>query len=210
MIISNKVKDIRFILRDKFVNEANRNILENCNPTLITSDCIGGVMAHDLKLKFNSPTINLYFSSSGYLNFIENPTKYLDAKMCELCEHEYPYPVAKLEDIVLYLVHYKDIESAQIAWDRRKKRMDFNNAYYFMTDRNGCTERDIARFDKLSYKNKVIFVHLKEWEKKYNSAFYIKGFDSAPCVGTMTDYNPKIGIKRNYDQFSYVRFINKK
>lgn len=208
MSISGTLKGIRFSLRDKFLNRKNRKNLTNINPTLITSDCIGAVVAHDLRLRFNSPTVDFYFSASGFLEFIENPEKYIDAKMCESDETGYPYPVAKLIDISLYLVHYKDIQSAQIAWDRRKKRMNLNNAYYFMTDRNGCTEQDIARFDKLPYKHKVIFVHLREWAEKYESAFYIRGFDLEPCVGTMTAYNPKIGIRRNIDQFDYINFLN--
>lgn len=44
-----------------------------------------------------------------------------------------------------------------------------------MTDRDGCTKEDLIEFDKLSYKNKIVFTHVPYDDIK--SAVYIKGFE---------------------------------
>ena len=40
--------------------------------TIISSNCIGGVIYSDLHRKFLSPTINLFFSAKDFLKFVFN------------------------------------------------------------------------------------------------------------------------------------------
>ena len=210
MSIYNAFKDIRYTIRDELINKKNRKRLINRNISLIASDCIGGVMAHELGLRYNSPTINLLFMAEDYIKFISNPKRYLDCNMRLITSDEYNYPLVELNDIKLHLVHYSTIEEAQVAWDRRKKRINWENMYYIMTDRNNCSEGVIQEFDSLPYKNKVIFVHKKEWEERYKAAYFVKGFEKDKEVGTMTAFTSVISIIRNYDQFDYVNWINEK
>ena len=48
---------------------------------LITNDCVGGVIYHDLGEQFRSPTINLWISNDHFLEFAQNLKYYLS---CEL------------------------------------------------------------------------------------------------------------------------------
>lgn len=206
--ISDKIKIIRFNTRDIIINNRNIKRLENSSPSFISSDCTGGVLSHDLHLRFNSPTVNLFFMAKDYLKFIKKPQKYMDAPMIIIPDEKYSYPIASIDDIRLFLVHYKTVEEAQEMWDRRKKRINWNNTYYIFNDRNECNEDDIAEFDSLPFKNKVCFVHDKKISDKYNCAYYIKGKTNREFVDTMTAYRHKFDIVRNYDQFDFITWIN--
>lgn len=52
----------------------------------------------------------------------------------------------------------------------------------------------------------MCFVH-KEYPE-YLSTFYIKGAEKDSCVKGMTDYKHKFGIKRRYDDFDFVAWLN--
>ena len=202
------LRELRFVFRDYFINRANRAKLKHRDISIISSDCTGGVLSHDLQMRFKSPTVNFFFMAQDYLRFIQKPEYYLDARMVEVSKVGVPYPVVQLGDIELYLVHYPTVALAQEAWDRRKCRLDLNRAWYIMNDRNNCTESDIALFDSLTFPHKVCFVHRKDWANKYHSAYYIKGFEREQCVGTMTAFPGKVNIRRNVDQFDYVEWLN--
>lgn len=47
-------------------------------------------------------------------------------EMEEIKQNEYEYPIAKLGDITLYLVHYKTVQDAQIKWKERSERFKGN------------------------------------------------------------------------------------
>ena len=89
-----------------------------------------------------------------------------------------------------------------------KKRIDWDNIYYIMNDRNGCTDKDIEEYNQLPYKNKVLFTHLPK--KKMESCFYIKGFEKDKSVGTITAFETCHPFRRRMDRFDWVKWINKK
>ena len=39
----------------------NRKRLKNRSFSLVTNNCIGGIISHDMHLRFLSPTVNLFF-----------------------------------------------------------------------------------------------------------------------------------------------------
>ena len=56
----------------KFYHVLKRTRLKNSCPTIISRNCVGGIIYHDLGLKFNSPTINLSMSNDDYIKFVEH------------------------------------------------------------------------------------------------------------------------------------------
>lgn len=52
-------------VRHSFYRKRLVRRLTNLAPSILSLDCVGGVMAHDLRLRFNSPTVNLFFESCG-------------------------------------------------------------------------------------------------------------------------------------------------
>lgn len=168
-------KNLRFFIRDRLVNEKVRRDIEAENVSLIASDCIGGVIYKDLHRRMDSPTINMFFSASDFIKFCRNIDYYLGQTIVcdESASGEDEYPIGRIGDIRLHLVHYKSIEEASEKWEIRKKRIHWDSMYVMMNDRNGCTEKEIAEFDALPFQNKVIFTH-KPYPQ-YKSAYCISG-----------------------------------
>lgn len=208
MSIINLLKNLRFNLRDIFINSKLIKLNKNETFSLISSDCTGGSISHDFHMRFNSPTVNMFFLAKDFLKFIKEPNRYLNASWTQINDNGYCYPIVQLDDIKLFLVHYKTVEDAYNAWNRRKERINWDNVFYIFNDRNECTEEDIAEFDSIPYKKKVCFVHKKELADKYKCAFYIKNKKMEGYVNIMTAYKHRIGIVKNYDKFDWIHFLN--
>ena len=181
--------------------------LKNKTPSIIASNCNGGIMLHDLHLPFNTPTINLFFTAEDYLKFVTDLDRYLDLEV-EEAQSDQNYPVGKLGDITIYFMHYHSFREAKDKWNERKQRIDKTNLFFVMTDKNGCTYEMIRAFDTLPYEHKVIFTH-KPY-REFPSACYIPGFEEQGEVGILSDWNPGFLRRRYLDDFDYVSFLNGK
>ena len=69
----------------------------------------GGVILHELGERFNSPTVNLFFGAEDYIKFLEKLDHYLGQTLVE-AQSDKDYPVAKLDDITIYFMHYPSFE----------------------------------------------------------------------------------------------------
>lgn len=208
--IKNLCKSFRFYLRDTFINIKYRNRLKKSDFSIISSDCIGGVICKDLRCRFNSPTINFYFSAGDYIKFISKLEQYIEYGVLRdvTTQGEYVKVAIEIEyeQIIAHCIHYKTAEEFIEKWNSRKVRVNYDNCFFIMTDRNDFTEQHLRMFDALPYKNKVCFVH-KEYPD-YLSAFYIKGSEQNGMVKGMTDYKSIFTIKRRYDDFDFVSWLN--
>lgn len=197
-------KFIRRVERRVYL-DIKRKKLKNKNPTVFSSNCNGAMILHDMQCRYNSPFVNLFLMPDDFLKFLKSPKKYLNAEPVEI-NSKFSFPVGVIEDIVVYFMHYKSFDDAREKWVERSKRVDMNNLFIMMTDKNGCTEKHIAEFDKLPYQNKVIFTHIPY--PQYKSAFYIKGFENKKECGILSDDKPGFFKRRWLDDFDYVRFFN--
>ena len=68
------VKKNRKLLSENFfrpyIEKKMRRLLHNKDATIFSCNCTGGVMLHDLGLKFNTPTVNFFFHADDYLKLI--------------------------------------------------------------------------------------------------------------------------------------------
>lgn len=173
-------------------------------------NCTGGILYHDLGLKFLSPTINMYMRAEDFIKFCENLDQYLAIDTMKACEDasligNRIYPLAWLGDILLYLVHYKSVEEAQKKWNDRKGRINRNKIVILDNDREGMTPELMDRFEQLPYK-KVMFTHLPV-EGRPSYFHYLPGYENEDCVGIITDGKGWFG-RRPIDQFDWVTFLN--
>ena len=189
----------------KIYIENKRRKLKNTEPSLMCDNCNAGVILHDLGLKFNSPTVNLYFKPADYLRFLTEPHKYLNAVPVEI-NTEKSFPVGKIEDVTVFFMHYPDFETAKKKWVERSSRVNFDKLFLMMTDKNSCVYEQVAKFDSLPYAHKVIFTHKPYPE--FKSACYIKGFENDGEVGVLSDWKPGFLKRRYLDDFDYVAFLN--
>lgn len=195
----------------KWRDKKYKNRLKNDNFTILCHNCTGGLIYHFLGKKFLSPTINLYFSAKDFIKFCENLEYYLNCMPKEI-QTLNKFPVMKIDDITIYGVHYKSFDELLRKWQDRKERINRNNLFIIMTERDGCKYEDLMKFDRLNYKNKIVFTHKKY--DKIKSSYYVMGTENNDldnkihATKSLTDFKSKISPYRYIDDFDFVDWLN--
>lgn len=81
--------------------------------TILSQNCIGGVVSHTFNMPFNTPTVNMFFSAGDFLKLCENLDYYMGLKhiLNEELSNQMGYIVTNLGDITVFGVHYHDYGS---------------------------------------------------------------------------------------------------
>ncbi len=198
--ILRRIRNIRLLFSHqyKISDDQKRNISLLCN------NCVGAMVLHDLGLRFNSPTVNLYLTPPDYIRFLCDLETNLTSDIKDVSGKS-SYPIGLLNDsIKIHFLHYANFEEAIDAWNRRVRRIDFSNLYVSMVAFGNVTEEMVAQFDKLPFEKKVVFVNKPM--PAYKSAFYIRGFEKCSGVDRMAEFQ-SLFAKRYYDQFNWKRFL---
>lgn len=135
------------------------------NPiTIISDDCWAGEVYHTLYLPFSSPTINIYWHTEEYVKFIADLPYYLCQSL--QCGRESDleagiFPIGLLgegdKQVSMELIHNISFEEAREQWERRQKRINFDNIFVKLgMNKTANLQRYTAVFDNLQYK-KICF-----------------------------------------------------
>jgi len=148
----------------------NKMKIRNKDFTIISNNCWGGNVYQSLGMKYNSPTVGLYFYADEYIKFVKQIDYYMqqDLKFIPINESKYceniirvnnsiNCPIGILDDVEMVFFHYKDESEALEKWNRRSKRINWNNILFKFNDQNLCMDHHLHEFDKLPYKNKICF-----------------------------------------------------
>ena len=199
--------NLRKILRTK-TDKDNISRLTNSDFSLITSNCVGGVIAHSLKQRFNSPTVNLWFYNTDFVLFCKDLRRYLyevelveDRKLSESLK----YPVGKLENILLFFLHYDSFEEAKEKWNVRKERVNFDNIFLIMVQDMHDGIDLLREYDNLPY-NKLVFT-INDYPD-IKSAIHIEGTTKDGNMKDMCSYESRFSAHRLIDRFDYVDYLN--
>lgn len=142
--------------------------------SIITSNCFAGRIMQDLGMKYNTPTLGLYFMYPDYIEFLQHLEYYLTEAKIQFVEHsKYPlgderradwtnkrhwYPIGLLDGKVeVHFLHYHSEEEAATKWYRRAKRVNFDKLLVVGMDQNLCKEEDMKNFENLPFQNKIFF-----------------------------------------------------
>jgi uncharacterized protein (DUF1919 family) len=193
------------INRNLIINFLNRKKLKNHDFTILSNNCTGSLITHDLGKRFLTPTVNLFLWTEDFVKLLENLDYYLHKEIEQIFKEGINYPVGRLADIEIYFMHYNNIQEAKEKWYERIKRINYKNLYILMVDNDGCTDEIIQRFEQLPFKNKVFLTN--KIYKNYKSAFYIKGFEKEQNITDISLYKNIFGQKF-YDNFSYIKWLN--
>ena len=180
--------------------------------SIISNDCWGGSVYLDLGIPYTSPTVNLFIYSSCYIKFIKDLEKYISLDLVFVDKSKYDvsnenrnkknYPIGMLDDIEIHFLHSKDNIDAQMKWNMRKQRIDFNNLFFKFSDSHMIDSKDLVEFEKLPFKNKVIFV-----SKKYDGLNKYVLLNFFKKHGKVSDPFKYVWIYRLH--FDFVKWINK-
>lgn len=187
-----------------------RKKLENDFFTIISNNCLAGVMYHLLNKPFLSPTINLYFETADFVKFCSNLKYYLSSDVREYkCDK--PFPVGIIKDdsggVKIFFLHYANFEEAKKKWIERAKRVNFDNIIVTFTEHQlPLSLETILAFEKLPFSKKVFLSErrLEGIKSLFYQPIYMKSKHKVA-----TDYISLFG-KRNFmtNRFDFVRFIN--
>lgn len=148
-------------IRRKIYSNVVRKTINLSEISLISMNCIGGVLYHDCGKKFLSPTVNLYFLPSDFIKFVNNLDYYLSLTPT-VCMGD-RYPVGVLDDIKIFFMHYHNCEEALKKWEERKKRINFEKIFVIMVERDGFSKNDFENFKNIKYP-KLLFTRNKEYD----------------------------------------------
>lgn len=88
-------------LRPRIVTPKKRARLVKEDISILCNNCTGGFILHDLGLRFDSPTINMFFHGLDFFDFIEHFEYYITKPLIQIPNPKYDpaapdYPVAIL------------------------------------------------------------------------------------------------------------------
>lgn len=165
---------INRIKRKVFAKKRNK-LLKNTDFTIISNNCWGGMIYDSYNLPKLSPTVGLFFMAKDYIKFVSNLKCYLEMSLefIDFSESKYrdseffkdiqiDYPIGRLGDVELFFMHYHSKEEALEKWNRRKKRVNYDNLIVKFNDSNLCTEEELTLFDRLPIQKKCCFT-VKEY-----------------------------------------------
>ncbi len=137
--------------------EQMRRTLRNSSPSFLCPNCIGGILFHDLGLRFRVPTVNLMMEQTDFVKFVLSLDEYLSMQLEFFDKPGCTCPCAHLGDIVIHFTHYANEQEAARSWYERAKRIDRENLFVFVEERDGLNRQDILRLGSIQARGLVVF-----------------------------------------------------
>lgn len=167
--------------------------------TIISNNCWGGFVYQHFQLPYATPTIGLYFFADDYIRFIGDlrghlamPLEMIEAKdsayAAELARlGQLDKPVGRLGDVEIVFLHYKSAQEALEKWNRRLRRVNYDNLIVKFSYMNNCRDELIDQFCRMPFRNKFVFVHSRTLAAKYAEAIYFPGWEEEGQIRNDTD-----------------------
>lgn len=167
--MDNKFKNLFIKFRSRYDCYKRRKKLIRTDFTIISNNCWGGFVYQYYGMKYLSPTIGLFFVGNDYIKFCKNIEHYINQKLIfipfeksknyDIIKGENRYPIARLDDIEIYFMHYKTEEEAAEKWYRRCKRINFDNIIFKVSQREKYTKEDMVEFINMKDKKLICFTY---------------------------------------------------
>lgn len=202
-----KIKEIyyKYNLVNKLSIKKDRSRLKNKDITILSSNCTGGLVYHDLGLQFLSPTVNLSIDSPDFVKMVSNLKYYMSLDPVEFVDERYECPCGMIGDIEVHFTHYKTFEEGRNKWNERKKRINYDNIYVITNDNDGLTEDDINILENCVVKNAVVLT-----SKDFTSSIACKIdiFEGEKELGNLMKKDPINARCLFWKYFDMVGFLN--
>ena len=201
---------IRSAIRKRRIAE-RKATLANRDFTVIAKDCTGAMLLHDLGLRFDTPTVNLFFTAGDFVKFCARLEHYIGADLVEDNTATEPFPVGLLDDVRVYFRHYKTFEEAKRKWLQRSARIHWDNIYFLMTDGCGCSEALVREYDALPLKHKVLLTCRDYHDVRCAVKMDIPGRDGQDLgAPELFHYKGLFVADKVIDDWDYISFLNSK
>ena len=119
--------------------------------SIVSNNCVGGCLTHDLGLQYQSPTVGLQILPEEFPKFCKNIKHYLEQDLIE-------YKINKIiDDIIICFQHYSTFEIGKEAWDRRRIRFNYDNIAYMFYSRDPKYTACVQEFVDYGFNKSVVF-----------------------------------------------------
>lgn len=162
------------------------------NFSIIANNCWAGRAYQYLGMPYLSPTVGLYFFAEEYIKFVMNLRYYLSLDLQFIPAKDSRYheelrmrnknrptvPIGILDDVEIVFLHYKSEEEAKSKWNRRLRRINYDDIILKFSNMNLCTDMHILKFDTLPFQNKFMLNYIKRTEIQseiYHNGSYENG-----------------------------------
>ena len=141
--------------------------------SVISNNCMGGCLLHDLHIMYQSPTVSLQILPEEYCKFCINIEKYMKAELIEckkeeLSEEHKRYlmkmfdkipdmPYGLVDDVLVCFQHYPTFADGADMWNRRKTRFDPQHIAYIFYVRGELYMNELMDFINLRLPNSIVF-----------------------------------------------------
>ncbi len=208
----------------KIENAYFRRRCKNRNFTILTPNCMAGLIYNRLGMRFCSPTIDTSMEIDDFIRFASNLDYYLGQDIIELVDNNLECPVGVIlgetpaENVRVNFVHYPSFEAGRNKWNQRKTRVVKDNLYIIVCDIDDIYEKDyhrvgylsnnqLTRLENISCQNMALLTRSRERKQSY--AHYIRPNYRRPYPLSYMNRNV-FGLNGFESHFDFVKFLNYK
>lgn len=178
--------------------------------SIICNNCVGGFIYQYYNIEYKTPTLGLFILAQDYIKFLLDIKFYLSKQLefikpresiyyenFKQFEEHMKFPIAKLHDIEVFFMHYKNEEEATEKWNRRINKINWNDLIIIFAENETCNYEMIKQFDALPFNNKICFT--KEDYPEIRSSC---------CIEEMKDPSKSWAVETIIKHFNITEFIN--
>ena len=138
--------------------------------SIISNNCWAGHVYRRYGLPYLTPTVGLYFFADDYVKLCSDLQGYMskelefipytESKHRKIIEqrNQTHVPIARLGDVEIVFLHYSTAEEAARKWQRRVRRINYDNIIYKFSQMNYCTDEHLEYFDQIVASKKICFI----------------------------------------------------
>lgn len=161
------------VFEDWFFNKYHDLLESYTSLSIISNNCIGGAMMHDLKIKYQSPTISIQILPEEFTKFCKNINDYMKLPVVEYKPENFSddhkkyvikmfngipdMPYGLCGDIIICFQHYPTFESGKDMWERRRKRFDKDHVAFMFYLRGADYTEELNEFVSCNFPKSVVF-----------------------------------------------------
>lgn len=128
-------------------------ILDSLGFSILSNNCLAGLLYKDARLQYKSPTVGLYFLGSAYREFVEDimyrrmaDSHFSSIDLNSLIYDESLCSYVYIHDSIpkIVFLHYTSPENAVSAWNVRLRRMIDKKHIFIFSIRDGVGEDDYS------------------------------------------------------------------
>lgn len=207
IIISN-VFELPYFDLDEYIK------LKDSQVSILSNNCLAGVVYKELGLKSRTPTINTWCRGEDYIKFLSNYEFYLEQEMKVYKGNlgaQFQEKGIINNDIIWHFNHSISAEDEVKKWNERVNRFNRNNIAVIMVIES---DEQAYQFERLGFKKKMgiyykdlglpSIIYCQEWSNKENRLKYSFSFSQFAMAYMTNIYDNRVS------KVDWIKFLNNK